>query len=53
MKMVTELVSLTDLKRELKDMISTCFEGEVSEIGECIKLMLPNGQAFCIDMKEF
>ena len=50
--MVTELVSLNEIKRELKDMISTCFEGEVTEYAGSIKLMLPNGQSFCIDMRE-
>ena len=51
--MVTELVSLNEIKSELKDMILACFEVEVMENAGSIKIMLPNGQSFCIDMKEY
>ena len=50
--MVTELVSLTQIKGEIKEMLSICFEGEAIDLGESIKLKLPNGQSFCIEMKE-
>ena len=50
--MVTELVSLSEIRGEIKDMLSVCFEGEAIDFGESIKLKLPNGQSFCIEMKE-
>lgn len=50
--MVTELISMKQLLAEVEDMLSTCYEGEVINLGDCVGLKLPNGQCFRIEIQE-
>lgn len=45
-------VSLKELCDQIADMLTVCFEGEVSERESGIELLLGNGQRFCLSVGE-
>ena len=50
--MVTELISMKQLLREVEAMLSVCYEGEIVNLGDSVGLKLPNGQCFRIEIEE-
>ncbi len=45
-------ISLKDMREEIKDMLSVCFEGKVLEDGKQIHMVLPDGQRFSVSVDE-
>lgn len=45
-------VSLDRMRGEVAAMLRVCFEGSVEENGDCLRLVLPEGPAFDIFVRE-
>ncbi len=45
-------VGLQDIREEIRDMLSVCFEGEIEKNGEDLCMVLPNGQRFRVFVSE-
>lgn len=50
--MVAELISVKEMQEEVAAMLTVCFEGKVTNLGNRLVLTLPNGQCFNIYTEE-
>ena len=45
-------VTVEDMREEIEDMLSVCFEGEISRENGQIYMILPDGQKFNVSVDE-
>ncbi len=50
--MVTECVSLKELREEVAAMLAVCFEGKIVRSQDDLVFTLPNGQSFRVRIEE-
>ena len=47
-----ERVTAEQMRGEVAAMLKVCFEGSVGEVGDVLRLVLPEGQSFDISVRE-